>query len=147
MTAMFGHMWHSEQGPRINPQTQRYTTNFLLWCEKTDPLTDEEFALGLKLCEWEKIEHERLAQGNELWPPSYPGFIGKCRISRDRIPAGVMSAREKQRLERLEKPLMTEEEKQRDRAIGARNIASLKNLLSEGGGNETETNQVESRDS
>ena len=74
MTDLYGSKWESQQGP---PEMENgaYSPTFLLWCRKTEHLTDEAWKHAFHQLEYEVKEASRM--GEEIWPPSYAGFIGK----------------------------------------------------------------------
>ena len=72
---MYGHKWASQEGPRRDEKNS-YTANFLLWCRKLEHLSDEDFKRGFDQIEY--LVRDAARQGDEIWPPSYAGFIGYC---------------------------------------------------------------------
>jgi hypothetical protein len=53
-----------------------YSRGFLLWCRKLEHLTDDDFRRGFEQIEF--LVKEAARQGDEIWPPSYAGFLGYC---------------------------------------------------------------------
>lgn len=72
---MFGQRWTASQGDA--KAGDRYSHNFLVWCEKTADLTPEEWRWGLAALE-RKIA-EGYQNGEVVWPPTYAEFWGLCR--------------------------------------------------------------------
>lgn len=75
MTQIYGNKWTSQEGePRqINGDD---SARFILWCQKTDGLTDDQWKRG-----FENVEHEvrdKKRDGEIAWPPSYAEFLGLC---------------------------------------------------------------------
>lgn len=123
MTELFGHKWHSEQGPRRNPKNQQqYTSRFLLWCRKTEHLTDAEFSGGVKIIESIVEESARLGE-KDVWPPSYAAFVGyaKPRASRDQGGAGYYF--------RPETAIENKTAKERNQRIGNETVKNLRAFL------------------
>ena len=74
MTQMFGQRWTASQGDA--KAGDRYSKNFLVWCEKTAELTMEEWRWGIATLE-KKIA-DGYQMGSVVWPPTYAEFIGLC---------------------------------------------------------------------
>lgn len=75
MGQLYGHKWSSQEGP-ATMENGAYSTAFILWCRKTEGLTDEAWQRGFNQIEF--LVKEAARQGEEAWPPSYAGFIGYC---------------------------------------------------------------------
>lgn len=75
MRQLFGHKWASQAGP-AKLENGHYSPEFLLWCRKLEQLTDAEYQRGFMQLEF--LVREAARQGDELWPPSYAGFLGYC---------------------------------------------------------------------
>ena len=55
----------------------KYSESFLLWCRKTESLSDDEWRCGFD--ELERRITADAGNGRESWPPSYAEFIAYCR--------------------------------------------------------------------
>lgn len=114
MAQLYRHKWRSSEGDIYD--ADRFTDGFLLWCRKTEGLTDKQWRMG-----FEQVEEDlRIAarKGNpEPWPPSYAVFVEKCQVGVNR-----------QLYKSFASPLLIEDEAARDRrmAVGA---AHCENLL------------------
>lgn len=71
MTQLYAYKWQKSNGK--SEENGRYTENFMLWCEKTKDLTNEEWSRAFKKLEQE-IEQNKI-NGKESWAPSYPEFL------------------------------------------------------------------------
>ena len=74
MTQLFGHKWESREGPSASEGYLSHS--FLLWCRKTEGLTDDMWRRGFDTLEYRVREAGRY--GDEIWPPSYAEFVGYC---------------------------------------------------------------------
>lgn len=102
--ARFGDLFQNKckaSGIIIYDDDDKYTETFKLWCVKLDQakLTVEDVARGIKHLE----EHIRdsVRSDNEVWPCSYPEFIGHCQAQKER---GKL-------WKSLPKPTLTDEQK------------------------------------
>lgn len=75
MRQLFGHKWASQAGP-AKLENGRYSPEFLLWCRKLEGLSDAAYQRGFNQIEF--LVKEAARQGDEMWPPSYAGFLGYC---------------------------------------------------------------------
>lgn len=75
MRQLFGSKWASQAGP-AKLENGRYSNEFLLWCRKLEGLTDAEYQRGFARLEY--LVREAGRKGEDLWPPSYAGFLGYC---------------------------------------------------------------------
>lgn len=57
-------------------QTGQFTENFCRWAHKTSELNDAAWARGFYALEHRVREAARI--GENIWPPSYPAFLGMC---------------------------------------------------------------------
>lgn len=72
MTTLYDHKWVSKQG-----ELDVESYNFSLWCEKTEHLTNEDWARGIKRCEYDLTYAAKIGD-DSVWPPCYAEFIGFC---------------------------------------------------------------------
>lgn len=75
MVQIYGGLWLKQNGDA--KVGDRYTASFLLWCEKTQMLSDKHWEWGIAACEREACEAE--AQGRTAYPPRYPQFWAMCQ--------------------------------------------------------------------
>ncbi len=75
MTQIFGPRWVAQQGDVKTGE--RYSNNFLLWCEKTAPLAPEHWKWGLQALE--RRVAQCVAEDKTAWPPTYAEFLGLCQ--------------------------------------------------------------------
>ena len=54
-----------------------YTENFMLWCEETANLTDEQWLEGLAAVERRIVAD--IAHNRDSWPPTAPIFKAMCK--------------------------------------------------------------------
>ena len=87
MTDLFKHRWTNQEGEQIN-HDGTLSDNFKLWARKTSQLTDSEWTFGFE--ELERRIEKASAQGETLYPPTYPEFLGICRPTKS--PNGVNGA-------------------------------------------------------
>lgn len=118
MTQLYRHKWVSAEGDKMD-HLQQLTENFILWCRKTEGLTDEQWRRGFN-----RIEHDvRIAStaGDESWPPTYAAFLGFC--SEPSCGYGGMYKKH-----RLALPI-PEEERQKRKAKGRAEIKAIKSIF------------------
>jgi hypothetical protein len=77
MAQLYRHKWRSSEGD-IFDERDEFTSGFLLWCRKTEGLSDAEWRRGFDLLESDLRDAEREGRA-EPWPPSYAVFVEKCR--------------------------------------------------------------------
>jgi hypothetical protein len=68
-------------------ENSQLTRNFLLWAEKTERLTDEQWAKGF--AELERRVERASAENKTAWPPSPSEFVGLCKSTTDAGPNGI----------------------------------------------------------
>jgi len=71
MTQLYRHKWSSSEGEMLNPDG-KYSDTFMLWCRKTEHLTDDEWAYAFESMERDIAKNKQ--NGVESWPPSYAEF-------------------------------------------------------------------------
>lgn len=116
MTNLYGHKWMSQEGPHTM-ENGSPSTAYLLWCRKLENLSEDDFARGFKQIEF--LVKEAARQGDELWPPSYAGFIGYCEK-----PHGEIAYRYFPRL-----GLTNKTKRERDRIIALEKIKEIRSIL------------------
>lgn len=80
MTQLYRARWTSAEGEKLEaygPRAGQLTQNFLLWCRKTESLTNEQWAKGFEVLE--KQVEKQSSNGETPWPPTYAEFIGLCK--------------------------------------------------------------------
>ncbi len=75
MSQLFGHRWSSQEGDVRTPRGD-YSPRFLLWCRKTESLSEDDWRRGFAVVEQRVREAAR--QGDTEWPPTYGEFLGYC---------------------------------------------------------------------
>lgn len=73
MEQIFGAKWSARQGD-VFDEKNRYSLNFLTWCEKTQRLTAAEWRHGVDAVERRAVE--QVQAGETAWPPTYVEFLG-----------------------------------------------------------------------
>ena len=76
MNLLYRHKWAAAEGHAVDSQG-RYSYNFLLWCDKTAHLTDDNWRFAFQEIEREMGENK--AAGKDSWPPAYPEFIAMSK--------------------------------------------------------------------
>ena len=81
MSQLYRSKWISQEGDifKQGGDSEEFSDGFLLWCRKTEGLTDEQWRDGFEALEEELRQAERIGEANDLWPPGYPAFVEKCK--------------------------------------------------------------------
>jgi hypothetical protein len=53
--------------------------NFVLWCNKTESLTPDDFTKAFDRLEEMLEQNARNTESKEIWPPSYAEFVGLAK--------------------------------------------------------------------
>lgn len=77
MNQLYRHRWVKQEG-EIKDARGDYTNGFLLWCRKTEHLTDEMWSRGFARVEFNVSE--AAAKDEKSWPPTYGEFLGFCSV-------------------------------------------------------------------
>ena len=75
MGQIFGAKWFSQYGQMMEDNS--YTENFMLWCEETASLTDDQWLEGLAAVERRIVAD--IAHNRDSWPPTAPIFKAMCK--------------------------------------------------------------------
>lgn len=89
MTQIFDNRWVNRNG-EIYDRNGAFCDNFLVWCEKTELLTNEQFYSGVASVEMAVTLSAMKSE--TAWPPTYPEFIGICMSSGFGIPCDAQDA-------------------------------------------------------
>lgn len=76
MKQIYGQRWLSQEG-EIKNSRGSFCVNFLVWCEKTETLTDQQWWNGVRSAEM-AVTFAAM-RGETAWPPTYAEFLGNCR--------------------------------------------------------------------
>ncbi len=75
MGQIFGHRWTGQEGEPKDSKGN-FTGRFLLWVEKTEKLTDDDWRRGFENVEI--MVREKTRNHETAYPPSYAEFLGMC---------------------------------------------------------------------
>mgnify|MGYP000442255477 CR=1 FL=1 len=95
----------------------KYSEGFLLWCRKTERLSDDAWKRGFEIVEFNVKDAAK--SGDEYWPPSYAAFLGYCEP-----PVGSIAHRY---FPRLGIPDKTSQE--RSKAAGSKELEKMKSMF------------------
>jgi len=113
MTQIFDYAWQRKEGPeKVNG---KHTQAFLLWCEKTEKLTDQQWTDGFDVLE-NKIKQD-VENGRQTYPPSYIEFIAYTNMKPK--PTDFYRAR----------ALPDAAQRKKDHDAGVTHLAKIKSLL------------------
>lgn len=113
MLLIFGYAWERTEGPQ--KFDGKHTQPFLLWCEKTANLTDQQWADGFEVLE-NRVKQD-IEIGRKAYPPSYIEFITFCNM------------KPKPTRYYKPKPLPDAAQQQKDHEAGVIHLEKIKKLL------------------
>lgn len=112
-------------------EDEKYSENFMLWCEETASLTDDQWLEGIKAVERRIVAD--VAHNRDSWPPTAPIFKAMCKPVSTTSGASAQSykrhpnliAKDEQALRIEADPGYSERKKQK----GNETLSRLKDLL------------------
>jgi hypothetical protein len=123
MKRLYSRKWLAQEGEAFD-DNDKPTKNFLLWCNKTEALTNDQWRTGLDILR-DRVEKNA---SNEIdnWPPAgYAEFIGICKHSSS--PNGINGAA--YRVFKSNKALVDKTKLEARKEESKKQMSSIKNIM------------------